>query len=98
MSIEYHLHSRAEKNIAGAFIYYEEESIGLGEAFLETLEGILENISEFPTMYPKVFTDVHRALILPFPYAVFYTYDQGEAIILNVLSTKRDPTFLLENL
>src|SRR5205085_12594162 len=96
MNVDIHLLSRAEKNITDAFIYYEEESAGLGEAFLETLEGILENISQFPMMYPKVHTDVRRALILPFPYAVFFIYDQGEAIILNVLSTTRDPTYIQE--
>ena len=98
MNIPYHLQSRAEKNIADAFTYYEEESFGLGEAFLETIEKILNNISNLPLMYPKVFGDVHRALLLPFPYAMYYTFDQGEVIILNVLNTRRNPTFIQENL
>jgi plasmid stabilization system protein ParE len=90
MSVEVHFFSRAEKNIADAFSYYENESQGLGEAFLMVVEDAIKNISDFPAMYQKVYGDVRRARVHRFPYGVFYLYEQGEAIVLNVLNTKQD--------
>ena len=90
MSVEIHFFSRAEKNIADAFSYYENESHGLGEALLMVVEDAIKNISDFPEMYQKVYGDLRRARVHRFPYAVFYLYEQGEAIILNVLNTRQD--------
>lgn len=96
MSVEVHLFSRAEENISDAFRYYEDQSIGLGEIFIFHLEEVIVNISEYPEMYQKVRGEIRRGLIHRFPYGVYYLYEQGEVIVLNVFNTKQDIDSLLE--
>jgi len=98
MSVEIHLHSHAEENLSEAFAHYENESPGLGEFFVECFEKVEMDLSEHPEMYQKIYGDIRRGLIKHFPYGVFYLYEHGEVLILNVLNTRSDiESYLEEN-
>jgi toxin ParE1/3/4 len=90
MRVEIHLHSRAEENLSQAYRYYENESPGLGKFFIESFEQVLKHLSEYPELYAKCYGEVRRGLIKHFPYGVFYLYELGEVVILNVLNTRSD--------
>ena len=53
MSYTVLLLSKARRELAGAFQWYEERQIGLGDRFVETVMHKLSLIEQEPTRYPK---------------------------------------------
>jgi plasmid stabilization system protein ParE len=82
---------RVGEDLAGAYGWYEERRIGLGEEFLATVEESLDAIEEFPEMFALVHAEVRRAMVPRFPYAVFYRVEPKQVVVLTVLHTARDP-------
>lgn len=79
------------EDLAGAYGWYEERRIGLGEEFLATVEQSFDAIGEFPEMFVLVHREVRRAMVSRFPYAVFYRVEPKQVVVLAVLHTARDP-------
>jgi plasmid stabilization system protein ParE len=83
--------SSVYEDISGAYLYYENERQGLGERLLEIIDSVFENIADFPQIYPIMFDNVHRALLPKYPYAVYYTFESDQAIVVAIRNTKQDP-------
>jgi plasmid stabilization system protein ParE len=81
----------AERDIAEAYRWYEEQRIGLGAAFLLCVEEGLAKIQRAPEAYPVVHKNVRRLLIKRFPYGIFYAVEQPVIIVLAVFHERRDP-------
>jgi len=81
----------AERDITGAYAWYEDRRTGLGEEFLGCLDACIEAIRRMPLTHPTVFRGFRRALLRRFPYAVFYEYESNVATIFGVLHTSRHP-------
>jgi plasmid stabilization system protein ParE len=62
----------AEGDIEKAVRRYETHAPGLGAAFTDHLEDIVRQIERRPRLYPMFVGPVRRAVILGFPYSVFY--------------------------
>src|SRR5215207_894401 len=82
---------QAEAEATRAAQWYENESQGLGVAFLEVLEHALATLSENPERYPIVHRDVRRALLKRFPYGVFFRVRPGHIRVIAVIHLARDP-------
>lgn len=84
----------AEREIDDAFRYYEEESAGLGERFLEEVESGIAFLRRYPEAAPKI-TDSIRRFVLPnFPYSLLYRpLSSGVLRILAVAHQKREPYY-----
>jgi plasmid stabilization system protein ParE len=82
---------RVGRDLAEAFAYYEEQVEGLGERFLNTVDSTFDAIERYPEMFAKVHSDVRRAIISQFPYAVFYRIEPQRIVVFRVLHTARDP-------
>jgi toxin ParE1/3/4 len=82
----------AERDIAEAYRWYEEQRIGLGADFLLCVEEGLAKIQRAPEAYPVVHKNVRRLLIKRFPYGIFYAVEQPVIIVLAVFHERRDPT------
>lgn len=82
---------RVGRDLAEAFAYYEEQVEGLGERFLSTVDLTFGAIERYPEMFAKVHSDVRRAIISHFPYAVFYRIERQRIVVFRVLHTARDP-------
>jgi plasmid stabilization system protein ParE len=91
MSVRLRILSSVYEEVTDAFVYYENESPGLGDRFLENIDMMYEYISDYPLMYQINFDDVHRAVLTDFPYAIFFTYDSQEVTIHAIRHTKQDP-------
>jgi plasmid stabilization system protein ParE len=81
----------AERDIAEAYRWYEEQRIGLGADFLLCIEEGLAKIQRAPEAYPVVHKNVRRLLIKRFPYGIFYAVEQPVIIVLAVFHERRDP-------
>jgi len=83
----------AEADVAGAYQWYEEQSLGLGLEFLSCVETALLSIERAPLMYPVVHETYRRALVRRFPYGIFYEFDQehDECVVYAVFHCSQDP-------
>jgi len=81
----------ARQDIADAYSWYEEQTLGLGMEFLRCLEASFLSIQRNPLIYQIVHEDYHRALIRRFPYAIFYEYNLKQIIIYSVFHCSQNP-------
>lgn len=91
MKLSVRIRPEAERDIEGAFRWYEEKRAGLGRDFLLCVEEGLAKIERGPEMYPVVYKNVRRILIRRFPYGIFYFKDQHRIAVLAVSYAHRDP-------
>jgi len=80
-----------EADIESAFSWYELEEPDLGFQFLQEVRAAYERILISPLGYQELRSDIRRALLRRFPYAVYFSVDEGLIIVLAVLHTARDP-------
>jgi len=79
------------QDLAGAYLWYEEQRVGLGEEFLGAVDASFDAIEHFPEMFARVHGEVRRAMVSRFPYAVFYRVEAKQIVVVTVLHTARDP-------
>ena len=57
----------AKADVTEAYLWYEEQSIGLGMEFLRCVETVLLSIQRTPQSYPVVHMSYRRVLVRRFP-------------------------------
>jgi plasmid stabilization system protein ParE len=72
--------------------WYETKRAGLGIAFVNEVQLVLDKIEEQPDRYPFAFADIREAPISRFPYCVYYRVKPDRIVILAVFHEARDPT------
>ena len=81
----------AEAELEAAFIWYEQQVIGLGNQFLLTVDTTLNSILQNPLQYPVIYKDIRRALTRRFPYQVFFVINDNKIVIIAVFHGMRNP-------
>lgn len=61
----------ARGDIAEAFRWYEERSVGLGHEYLRAVRVVLAAVQRAPEHYPVVVDDIRKARMQRFPYLVY---------------------------
>jgi plasmid stabilization system protein ParE len=83
----------AEHELAEAAEYYERESPGLGERFLEEVRSSSHLLQRYPYAAPKVSGSTRRLVLPRFPYCLFYRVFEDRIRILAVAHQKRHPRY-----
>ena len=65
----------AKADVADAYLWYEDQSLGLGMEFLRCVEVALLSIQRTPMIYPVVHEAYRRTLVRRFPFAIFFEID-----------------------
>lgn len=78
-------------DIQNAFDYYEENKIGLGERFLDTLQIYIKRIQKYPLQYQIKRKPYREAFIKKFPYLIIYELFEDKVIVYAVFNTFLDP-------
>jgi len=89
---EPHFLPAARQDIADAFAWCEQQSLGLGREFLRCVDATVVSIQRHPLMYPAVLVDYRRALVRRFPYVVFYKVEPERIVIYAVFHCSQDPS------
>jgi plasmid stabilization system protein ParE len=81
----------AELDVSDAAVWHEERRAGLGDEFLDEIDAVLRRIVKRPFQFPKIKSNIQRAVLRKFPYAVYFgvTNETGELIAL--FHQHRDP-------
>ncbi len=91
MNYELILRQDAEKDLAQAYKWYNENVPGLGSDFLAVVERALESIQGNPLRFPVIYRNVRRALVKRFPFGIFFVTEEERVVVLAVMHTARDP-------
>jgi toxin ParE1/3/4 len=87
-------HRLAERELDEAFLYYEEQSEGLGERLLQEVELGIAFLRRYPEAAPKVLGSIRRFVLPSFPYSLLYRpLSSGALRILAVAHHKRQPDY-----
>ncbi len=84
----------AQADVEDAYLWYEEQSLGLGMEFLRCVEAVLQSIQRTPQIYPVVHETYRRALVRRFPFAIFYEIDEAanRCVVYSVFHCSQNPT------
>ena len=89
----YSFHPAAQAEYRQATLYYSEKSPLLASAFYREIESAIEQIIDNPFLYREVDEDVRRCLTKRFPYALLYTIENHDILILAVMHCSREPSY-----
>jgi toxin ParE1/3/4 len=81
----------AAADIDEAFLWYERRRPGLGDEFLAALQITFQAIAAQPTLYAVIHRNTRRALLIRFPYGVFYRFYDDVVVIVACMHGQRDP-------
>jgi len=91
-------HPDVAMDIKDSYKWYEEQSIGLGEDFLDEVESSYQAIIDFPNTWVPFSYGFRRYLLSRFPYSVVYKNDGDIIYIVTIMHNSRKPDFWLERL
>jgi plasmid stabilization system protein ParE len=84
----------AERELADAIKYYDEQKAGLGREFLEEVRRAVLFLAKYPEAAPQVRGSIRRFILPRFPYSLLYrTLETGRFRILAVAHQKRRPDY-----
>jgi toxin ParE1/3/4 len=82
---------RARLEMIDAAAWYAEQSGGLADAFMTTLEATLRRLEESPLQYQIVHGELRRAKLRRFPYLVIYNVSDEQVTVVACVHAGRDP-------
>jgi plasmid stabilization system protein ParE len=85
------LREEADQDLAAAASWYEQQRRGLGHEFLDEALSTFSSIAERPLAYPLVHRNTRRALMLRFPFGVFFRVEDSKVVVVAVMHGSRHP-------
>ena len=83
----------ANSDIEEAYLWHEEQSLGLGMEFLRCVETALTSIQRNPMIYRVIHGTYRRTLVRRFPFAVIFDLEEREdrCVVYSVFHCSQDP-------
>ncbi len=85
--------SRAQKEVAESWNWYEDRQLGLGDRFLKELTECIQGIEQTPNRYPTRFKSYREVPIPVFPFLIIYRISERKkrVRIVSIFHTSRNP-------
>jgi toxin ParE1/3/4 len=96
MSRGLRFHPAAQRELDEAVTFYEAESPGLGDAFVDELEHALGQILAFPEAAPFAREPVRVRVLIAFPYSLHYSVIGEVVLVLSLAHHSRRPFYWRE--
>jgi len=93
MIFSFSIHEIADIELKEAANYYESKVTGLGFAFLDEVERVVNLIRDNPESAPRIYKIVRRKLLRGFPYSIMYSIVDDSIRILAIANQKRRPFY-----
>ena len=88
----------AQQDLLAGFHFYEQQSVGLGPYFLDTLYSDIDSLVLNAGIHPVYFGCYFRLLSKRFPFAIFYRVEQRTVHVYAVLDCRRNPAWIRKKL
>ncbi len=86
------IHESVEVDIRGAFLWYEQQSEGLGFEFIRVFNAGLLNVFAFPYIASRVMNGYDRRYVLQrFPYYIYYAPSVSAITVYGVFHCSQAP-------
>ena len=83
----------AKEDLRAAYWFYEGQSAGLGDYFLDCIQADVRSLQIFAGIHVKA-EGFFRMLAKRFPFAVYYLIDNDRIDVYTILDCRRDPTWI----
>ena len=80
----------ALNDLADGRDFYEQQGVGLGWYFLDSLFSDIDSLTLYAGIHRKIF-DFHRLLSKRFPYAIYYQLEGENTVVYRALDLRQDP-------
>lgn len=90
--------SAASRDLLQGHAFYEKQSAGLGNYFLDSLFSDIDSLAISAGIHPVHFGRYRRLLSKRFPFAVYYRIEDGKALVYAVLDCRRNPGWVRKRL
>ncbi len=87
----------AEQDLIDGFAFYERQSKGLGEYFLDSIFADIESLRLYAGIH-TVFFGYYRLLAKRFPFGIYYKLQDGTIRVYAILDCRRDPAWVRNRL
>ena len=87
------LHDAADVELNEATDYYDLESPGLGEVFLEDIERGFRRIREHPDAATAVAPGIRKLVLTRFPFAIIYATPADTIRVLAIAHQRKRPYY-----
>ena len=91
------IHESASQDLINGFHFYEKQSTGLGNYFIDSLFSDIDSLQIYAGIHPVHF-GYYRILSKRFPFAVYYKISDNSALVYAVLDCRRNPVFIRKQL
>ena len=92
MAFEIYIETEAQNEIDEAIDWYESKQLGLGEEFLEYLDGYYETLkTEIPQFQIKRKPFLRELPLKRFPSVIIYRLMDKTIVVYSVFNTRQDP-------
>ncbi len=88
----------AAQDLIDGFYFYEKQSIGIGDYFIDCLFSDIDSLQIYAGIHPKYFGIYHRMLSKRLPFAIYYKVSNDEAFVYAVLDCRRNPAWIKKQL
>lgn len=92
------LSATAEQQLQAGYSFYERQSEGLGDYFLDSLMADIESLHIYAGVHAVFFGRYHRLLAKRFPYSVYYRVEEGVVLVYAVLDNRGNPRWIRNKL
>lgn len=82
---------KAQKDLQGILLWYENYSIEAADKFLDEVDKTVHKIASFPSHYKTVTTGIQRCIIKTFPFIIYFSH-QSELIVILRFQHKKQRT------
>jgi plasmid stabilization system protein ParE len=79
----------AQDDVGAAYSGYEQQQVGLGDRFLDSLRDRVSQICDNPALYAVLQDDVRAAPLRRFPYVVYYRAETDRIVVIAVQHRRR---------
>jgi toxin ParE2 len=88
----------AEIELDEAIHWYDQQALGLGDAFLVEVLAAARRITLYPEAWHPLGDGIRRCRLTRFPYGLIYTVDKNDILILAVAHLHRKPDYWRDRL
>lgn len=87
----------AEKDLVNGFAFYERQSKGLGDYFLDSIFSDVESLHLYAGIHALHF-GYHRLLAKRFPFAIYYRVQNDVVRVYAILDCRQNPAWIRDQL
>jgi plasmid stabilization system protein ParE len=87
----------AEKDLVDGFAFYERQSQGLGDYFVDSIFADIESLLLYAGIHELHF-GYYRLLAKRFPFAIYYRIRNRVVRVYAILDCRRDPAWIRDRL